>query len=312
MFRLRLLTMSCCVFVIFLGRASHADTKTAATDELRRPESLTVAVGDVVIRIDGPKMWTLSRIDYRKTIMAIEDSAYGSIFTIRDVGALGSAHFLDVPGKPGEVEKEDVTRLEFLLDDQPVTEITPQMNLAGESFRMDRRSQIRSIELDSRLSLEGGVLIEAVRVRSKTAVDLRIAAAAMYAWTPTATMYLFGDDEKLLSRGTFLPDDAKPTEGGDKAARWMAVYDPPSETGAVSYILQQPPGAGTWIQFTDAPGVYRKLRVLYFPEQIMPAGFDGTFQTATVFFKANEAEWEAQAQKAAGELQALAAKLKLD
>lgn len=127
----------------------------------------------------------------------------------------------------------------------------------------------------------------------------------MYAWTPTATVYLFGDDQGIRSRGTFLPDSAKATEGGDKAARWMAVYDAPSGKGAVSYLVKQPPKTGTWLQFTDAPKVYRKMRVLFFPEQIMPAGFDGTFQTATGFFSATESEWETKAQQLATELKSL-------
>ena len=73
--------------------------------------------------------------------------------------------------------------------------------------------------------------------------------------------------------------------------------------------MKQPPGAGTWLQFTDAPKVYRKMRLLFFPEQIMPAGFDGTFQTATGFFSAAESEWEAKAQQLATELKTLAATL---
>lgn len=300
-----LTTIVCALVVLFVADSGRADPTAKESSDLQRPESLTVGVGDLVVRIDGPKMWTLSRIDYQKTVMAIEDSAYGAIFTIRDVGTLGSAHFLDVPNKPGQVEKENVTRLQFFLDDRLVTELAPKMSLQGKSFRLERRSKIRAIDVESSLSLRDGVLIESARVRSEVAVDLRIGGAMMYAWTPTATVYLFGDDQGIRSRGTFLPDAAKATEGGDKAARWMAVYDAPSGKGAVSYIVKQPPKAGTWLQFTDAPKVYRKMRVLFFPEQVMPAGFDGTFQTATGFFTVTESEWETKAQQLATELKSL-------
>ena len=292
--------------VLFVSGTARADsTKDAA--ETDRPNSLTISIGDVAARIDGPKMWTLSRIDYQSTVMAIEDSAYGTVFTIRDVGTLGSAHFLDVPDKPGEVEKEDVTRLRFFLDDQPVTEISKTMTISGESFRMERRSRIRMIDVDCSLQLRDGLLIELARVRTAEAVDLRLGAAMMYAWSPTMTDYLFGDDEGVLNRGKFIPDAAKATEGGDKTARWVAVYDEKCGKGAISYIVQQPPEAGTWWQFTDAPKVYRKMRLLFYTEQIMPAGFDGTFQTATCFFSATENKWEAKAQQLATELKALSA-----
>lgn len=304
----RLSAILLAVSVLFVAEMCHADPAVKESTGIVRPESLTVAVGDLVIRIDGPKMWTLSRIDYRKTVMAVEDSAYGTIFTIRNVGTLGSAHFLDVPNKPGEIEKEKVTQLEFFLDDQPVTEISPTMSLTGQSFRMERRSKIRDIDIESSLSLREGVLIETARVRTKEAVDLRIAGAMMYAWTPTATVYLFGDDKGIQKRGTFLPEDAPPTEGGEKSAHWMAIYDPPSGKGAVSYVVKRAPGTDAWIQFTDGPKVYRKMRLLFFPEQIMPAGFDGTFQTATEFFSATEPEWEGKAEQLAAELKSRAAK----
>ncbi len=82
----------------------------------------------------------------------------------------------------------------------------------------------------------------------------------------------------------------------------MAVYDAVVGQGALCLVRKQPQGAGTWLQFTDAPGVYRKTRVLFFPEQIMPAGFDGTFETATGFFSASAANWEAEAQSLAEKL----------
>ena len=124
------------------------------------------------------------------------------------VGILGSAHFLDVPGKPGEVEKEQVSLVQFVLDEQPVTEITPTMNLSGQSFRRNRESQIRAVHLNSSVTLRGGerigsgtrqssvfsansevwrlplrnnsqplrdgVLIETVRLRTAEASDLRV------------------------------------------------------------------------------------------------------------------------------------------
>ena len=132
----------------------------SATHQTNWPKEVVVTVGDIRTRIDGPKLWTMSGIDYQNTVMATADSAYGTVITIRGVGHLGTAHFIDVPGKPGEVEKEDVTSLKFLVDGKPVTEFTPQMNLTGTSFRMDRTSKIRDLDLESSVSIRDGVLIE--------------------------------------------------------------------------------------------------------------------------------------------------------
>ena len=305
----RSITIAYTLIALCMSNTGHADPRIKDSVDIQRPESLTLVQGEVLIRIDGSKMWTLSGIDYQKNVIAVQDSAYGSILTIRDVGTLGSAHFLDVPNKPGEVEKENVTHVQFFLDDQLVKDIAPTMNVTGDSFRMERRSVIRSVNLESSLSLRDGVLIESARMRTDAAVDLRIAGGMMYAWTPTASVYLFGDDNGIRNRGTFLNEPAKPTEGGDKSARWMAVYDPHRGAGAVCYVVKQPPTADAWLQFTDAPGVYRKLRLLGFPEKIMPAGFDGTFQTATGFFTATESDWEAAALQLSIKLKVRAATL---
>lgn len=84
----------------------------------------------------------------------------------------------------------------------------------------------------------------------------------------------------------------------------MAVFDPSSGKGAVCYLVQHPTTAGAWLQYTDAPGVYRKLRIMSFVGQTIPAGFDGTFQTISGFFRAKESDWEKQAQKRVTELKA--------
>ena len=300
--RLGLLAKSCALFVICWNAAAHAEPPA----KVERPTSLTAVVGDVLIRVDGPKLWTLSGIDYEQTPLAVEESAYGSVIGIRDVGYLGSAHFLDVPGKPGEVEKEVVSSVKFFLDDQPVKEITPTMKLNGKSFRMERQSQIRAVTLNSTVSLRDGVLIESARFRTATEVDLKIAYPLMYAWTPNATACLFGDDAGVQKRGTFVTAPAKPAEGLEKSARWMAVYSRSSGKGAVCYVVQRPPKFDTWLQYTDAPGVYRKLRLMSFVDTTMPAGFDGTYQTAIGFFTATESAWESKALQRMLELKSLA------
>ncbi len=283
------------------------DPPVHAAAKIARPEKLTATIGDVLIRIDGPKLWTLSGIDFQNSQIAVQDSAYGSVMNIKGVGILGSAHFLDVPGKPGEVEKEQVSLVQFFLDEQPVTEITPTMNLVGKSFRMNRESKIRAVHLNSSVTLRDGVLMESVRMRTAEAVDLRVSYPLMYAWSPLMSEYLFGNDGGIQRRGVFLSEPAKPTEGLEKTSRWMAVYNAKDKKGAVLYVMQQPPKEDTWLQFTDVPGVYRKLRLMIFSEKTMPAGFDGTFQLAVGFFTATDNDWETPARQRMQQLQPLVA-----
>ncbi len=296
-----------CFLILFTcGSQATAQTKSPTVGDAAkndRPEKLTATIGDVLIRIDGPKLWTLSGFDFQNSKIAVEDSAYGSVLNINGVGILGSAHFLDVPGKPGEVEKEQVSLVQLFLDERPVMEITPTMNLVGESFRMARESKIRGVQLNSSVTLRDGVLIETVRLRSAEAVDLKVSYPLMYAWSPVMSQYLFGEDQGVQRRGNFLSEPAKPAEGLEKTSRWMAVYNPRDQKGAVVSVTKRPKTADAWLQFTDAPGIYRKLRLMSFSEKTMPAGFDGTFQMTVGFFTATDNDWESQAQKRMQQLQ---------
>ena len=265
------------------------------------PQKVVVTVGDIRTRIDGPKMWTLSGIDYQNAVMATEDSAYGTVLTIRNVGHLGTAHFLDVPGKPGEVEKEDVTHLQLFVDDKPINELSPLMNLSGDSFRMERRSKIRALELDSTITLSKGVLSETARFRVTGPIDLQNAYPWMYAWTPQATDYVFGDDKVIQKRGAFLKE-GKTAAGVVKNATWMAVYNSANRKGSVCCFLKHPPNTEGSFLLIDAPGVYRKVAAYTLVDRIVSKGFEGTYQSAVGFFTATELDWEEQAQRRAAEL----------
>lgn len=293
----------------FQFAVNHKDGAQADSESVRTPasherlEKLTVTVGDILTRIDGPKLWTLSGVDYQGSPIAVEDSAYGSVLNIKGVGILGSAHFLDVPGKPGQIEKEQISLVEFFLDGRRVTEITPVLTLTGKSFRMRRESNIRAVRLKSDVTLRDGVLIESVRMQTTEAVELKVSYPLMYAWSPHMSEYLFGNANGIQKRGVFLTAPAKANEGLEKSSRWMAVYNPKNQKGAVLSVSQTPKTEEVWLQFTDAPGVYRKLRLMSFSEKTMPAGFDGTFEVAVGFFSAAVSEWELVAQKRLRELE---------
>jgi len=277
-------------------------TAPAEPNQSQWPQKVVVTVGDVRTRIEGAKMWTHSGIDYQDDVMATEESAYGTVITIRGVGHLGTAHFLDVPGRPGEIEKENVIGFALFVDGKPVTEFAPEMDFRGGSFRMERRSKIRDLNLESTVSIRDGVLVETQHWHAAKAIDLRMSYPLMYAWTPNATHYVFGDDNGVQKRGVFLTEGTNKDGGMEKTARWMAVFNASTGKGSVFYLLEHPADADAWFQWTDAAGVYRKLRIMTFVEKIVPEGFDGTYQSVVGFFSASESDWEAVAVRRAAEL----------
>ncbi len=269
------------------------------------PDQVTITVGDIRTRIDGPKLWTLSGIDYQDVMMATEDSAYGSVFTIRNVGHLGTAHFLDVPGKPGEVEKEDVTALRLFIDDKPIEQWQTQMVLSGHTFRMERESKIRSVNLRTSVSIHEGVLIETAHLQSTGKLDLITAYPWMYAWTPHATHYLFGNEKGVQRQGTFLPTGETVAEVV-KDVTWFAAFNAKTGKGNVCCSMQHPPQVETSLLLVNAPTAYRKIAAYTLVDNVLDEKFSGTYQAAIGFFSATEKDWKEQAIQRVAEVQAIA------
>ena len=295
--------------IIVLSALAGASLRaqSPAEHQIDWPQKVTVTVGDIRTRIDGPKLWTLSGIDFQDHMMASEESAYGTAFTIRGVGHLGTAHFLDVPGRPGEIEKENVTSLKFFVDGKPVTDLTRTMELDGKSFRLERTSKIRGFDLQSSVSLRDDVLIETARIQAEQPMDLQKAHALMYAWTPAATVGLFGNEAGIQRRATFLKEGTTVAEV-IKDMDWAAVFDPSAGKGSVFVLLKKPANDDVEFLLVDSPGLYRKVALYSLVDQVVPVGWEGTYQSAVGFFTATETDWEQKALQRLSELRAYGAK----
>jgi hypothetical protein len=276
---------------------SQSDTRPV---EVKGPASLTARVGDVLVRIDGPKLWTLSRIEWKSQLLGIEDSAYGTVIGIRDVGWIGTAHF--------EVEPEQVTHIQFFVNDQSIKVTADEISVGGNKFRMERRSRIRSFELQSALEVRDELIFETLRLRTDQAVDLKTIYPFMYAWNASATDYMFGADDGSRIAGQFLPPPRQtPRHIIEKSVRWASVYDSVSRTGSVSRILALPDQVEASFQFADAPEIYRKLYLMCFTDETVPAEFHGTFGIVTGFFSSQPEHWQDKAAARARELSEVAA-----
>ena len=288
----RIVLLLAIAFFIAATTAATVPATAASPGDRERPASVTATIGNVTVRIDGPKLWTLSRIEYKGTILGVEDSAYGTVINIKDVGFIGTAH--------KEVEPEDVTELDFFLNSR--AHPFSNTDVRGESFRVERRSRIRSFHLDSVLEVRDNRIYQSVRLRTASAVDLKVMYPFMYAWTPTATEYLYGTGRTTRVSGRFLGGSAENRQFDQGGMDWLAAYDGPSNKGAVSRVLARPKVGNTGMRIVDAPDVYRKFYVMCFDRETVPAGFDETYRIVTGFFEADATTWIAAANKMAAEL----------
>lgn len=281
-----------CVGVLGAGGV-FADENRTTIGGFTGPTSLAVTCGDISMRIDGTKLWTPSGLDYRGTRLAIEESAYGSVFNIEGVGFIGSAH--------RENETEQITDVQFFLDGEPVDGLPT--HLEGRSFRCERRSRIRDLELHSTVEIIDGQFRETARVRAHRDVRLAKVYHFMHAWISQATHYAYGRGDEIVAAGEFsnaVEDDRR--FYAQQNVDWVAVYDAQSQKGAVSYLHERPEAGGSLMQLWNCIGVYRKFYLATHVDQTMPAGFDGTYRMTTAFFDTSADKFEKNAKRVAGDL----------
>lgn len=257
---------------------------------------ITVHCGKVTLLLRQASQWTLGRIDYNGVPMTTERSAYGTVFSFPEVGFIGTRHL--------ENEPENLQSLSFFLDGEAIAE--PTAELKGTSFRFVRESRIRGFLLTNMIELENDRLLETTTVRANEEIPLKLVYHFMHAWTPTVSAYLAGNDDANAPQFegdlTDAPETAR-TFVINKPVDWMAVYEPGSSQFAVSRLLESPE-VKSFSKIWNVPGVYRKYYLHCFPNQTVPAGFDGTWRMVTSFGKSSKPEWKSAAQQLSEDLRA--------
>lgn len=256
---------------------------------------ITVTCGEVTLLLRQSSQWTPGRIDFRGTPMTTEQSAYGTVISIPDVGFIGTAHL--------ENEPEDLKALAFFLDDQPVA--APDEALAGESFRLVRESRIRTFGLRSEIELKADRLYETTTLTADEATPLKVVYHFMHAWTPSVSAVLAGTDaepDAEISQQLLDGDDVTRKFYVNRRVDWVAVYEPKSGHFAVSQLLEAPELGGHESKVWNIPGVYRKFYLACFQNETVPAGFAGTWRMVTGFGQSEPGSWEDAARELAREL----------
>lgn len=283
--------LRCIFFVLIITPLSAEDFIPNLGPDLPRVE---VTCGDVTLLLRQASQWTPGRIDFRGTPMTTEKSAYGTVFSLPGIGFIGTGH--------SENEPEPLTSLKFFLDE---TEITPTEELTGETFRLERESQIRTVTLKSTIELRENRLYETATVRAEEATQLKLLYHFMHAWVPTASHFLAGTDadpDKTISGALTDAEETIRKFYIQKPVDWIAIYDPASRQFAVSRLLEAPPSAGNISMIWNVPPTYRKYYLKCFQNNTVPAEFEGTWRMVTAFGESDPRDWKTQATQLAEQL----------
>jgi hypothetical protein len=249
-------------------------------------------VGNVEVRFDRRKAWSLNRIDFKGVRLGIDASGahYGTVFNFPGVGFIGSGHT--------ENETEAVARVQFLADGQAVS-VEKDAEFVAAEFRMVRASRVRDFALENMIEVKDDRVREQVTVRTDKDVPLSLVYHFMHPWTVTATEFLAGGAGKPEVGGVFADTKGFHVK---QDLDWVAEYDAPSGKGLVSRLLRKPETGGATMLLWDVPNTYRKFYLRCFTGQTVPAGFAGTYEMITGFFEADPATWKDAARQLAAAL----------
>jgi len=252
------------------------------------PVEIVADVGDLQVRFESRSFWTLYRIDFKGDRICLDrfGSHYGSVASFPGVGFIGSGHT--------ENENEEVVDLKLFVDGEPVER--PETKLTCREIRLQKRSRIRDLILNTEITVKDNLIVEDVRLNAAKPTAVNLIYHFMHPWMFTATEYLAESLEGTRIEGSFTGDRQQKI---DKATRWSAVYDPPTNKGALTYVLDAPADDDWRTRYWDVPGVYRKHYLATFLNKIVPIDTEYRYRIATVPFEATQDRWKDTAAQVA-------------
>lgn len=253
------------------------------------PAEIIADVGTLQVRFESRSFWTLYRIDYKGDRLCLDrfGSHYGSVVSFPGVGFIGSGHT--------ENEDEEVVDLKLLVDGKPVDR--PEPKLICQEIRLQKRSRIRDLMLNTEIVVKEDRIVEDVRLRAAKPSAVNLIYHFMHPWTFTATEYLAESLDGTRIEGAFTGDKGQKV---DKAVRWSAIYDAPTEKGAVTYVLDVPADDDWRTRYWDVPSVYRKHYLATFLNKTVPVDREFHYRIVTVPFESATQHWENTAAEVAG------------
>jgi len=292
MSRMHQLVLRTClgIGVLLIMASLHAQTSKDM------PASIPVRCGNLAVRFEGAKFWTLNRIEYKGTLLCIDypGSHYGSVVKFPGIGFIGTGH--------RENEDEKVLALRCFVDGEQVEAQAVAAQDAVKTFRIERETMIRDLLFTNAIEVRNDRIYESVALKSAKEVPVDLIYNFMHPWTTEARYFLAGTDDGDEQKGAFT--DSKEYMVNAEMD-WSAVYAPSLGKGIVSRLLAKPDAGGAETLLWDVPNRYRKFYLRSFATEYesIPAGFEGEYKLVTGFFEADKEGWEQAARELAEELQ---------
>jgi hypothetical protein len=266
-----------------------------APEEL--PESISIAAGKTVLRLDKAKRWYINRIDYKNRNIGLDSPGahYGTVFYYAETkGFCGSGH-----AETGFVEEvKDIT---ILQDGQEITaDELKNGPVMGRKIQLEKHSIVRDFSIVYRFTLWNDILDESIEVTAAKDVNLKISYHFMHPWRKEFDEMIAIDTNDQELHYVFKSDGKFPLHSKNHPiAAW---YDRESETGVVTVLLPNGKNQKNISRTVWDRDVYRKDYLVDYSNSVFPGGTTASYDVRTVFFNSPVSEWKQKATSLAGSL----------
>jgi hypothetical protein len=204
-------------------------------------------------------------------------------------GFIGSGHT--------ENEDEVVKDVQLFADGKKLDPPPPE--LTASELVLTKRSQLRSIELNSKITVTPDWIDEEVTVQTSQPVELNVFYHFMHPWLPVMSDYLAVLSDGKQVSGKFVDDSGMRISS---PVAWSAVYSDELQKGALTVVLAVPANQPWDTRYWDKPEVYRKHYFATFEKALMPANQTFYYKVRSAPFSATPETWQATAIRLADKM----------
>jgi hypothetical protein len=253
------------------------------------PESITIASGNVKIRLDKAKRYNINRIEYKNQLLGVDYSHAHYGMTCRPKGfkfGVGSGH--DESGFT-----EEFISLKITVDNKVVTPIK-NVVMKGKKVVIEKESFILSIFVKYKITIENDILSEYLEAVSSKEMQVQHLYFFMHPWTTEFKKLYISYGNNSSKEVSFKSNNSFCNR---KFAPLCAWYSPKLGLG-VATKLAALSGHKKLARFIWDRPQYRKDYFCDYFNETLPANKKISYQAKTSFFYTKEANnWINEANK---------------
>lgn len=271
------------MFLVFYKGGAAAESVGTVSQEGPFVSVVTPGFG---VRIAPMWAWTLDAITYRGRVLSDDKGLHGLVFDLGEGKFVGSGH--------REGGREEVLEVKIEADGKPV-DIFLAGEIKGDEILIVKNSRVAGLSLQSILKIKAEEIESEQFIRIEQ--DFRVARmyAFMYPWLTSTSEYIAETIGGKALEGEFA---SKGFIVHDKL-RWSAVYEPQSQTAAISYFPLNK-AEDNFLHFFNDHEAYRKQYFSVMGERELKAGEEFRFGMKMRAIVAPQSEWKQKAREVAG------------